>query len=123
MIDIPTITADKSVRDAAGLLVGECSPILAVVHSNGELVGVITEWDITRATAMGSPDNQPLEHIMTRKVISAKPDDTILEMIRKLEYHEISAMPVVDRGIVAGMITADLLAKRSLLRLLQSQVS
>jgi glutamate dehydrogenase/leucine dehydrogenase/CBS domain-containing protein len=123
MIDIPTIAADKSVRDAAGLLVGECSPILAVVHSNGELVGVITEWDITRATAMGSPDNQPLEHIMTRKVISAKPDDTILEMIRKLEYHEISAMPVVDRGIVAGMITADLLAKRSLLRLLQSQVS
>ena len=122
MIDIPTITADKSVRDAAGLLVGECSPILAVVHSNGELVGVITEWDITRATAMGSPDNQPLEHIMTHKVITAKPDDTILEMIRKLEYHEISAMPVVDRGIVEGMITADLLAKRSLLRLLQSQV-
>jgi hypothetical protein len=31
---------------------------------------------------------------------SAKPDDTILEMIRKLEYHEI-AMPVVI-GIVAG---------------------
>ena len=72
---------------------------------------------------MGSPDNQPLERIMTRKVISARPDDTILEMIRKLEYHEISAMPVVDRGIVAGMITADLLATRSLLRLLQSQVA
>jgi CBS domain-containing protein len=93
------------------------------VTSTGELVGVITEWDITRATSMGSPDNQPLERIMTRKVISARPDDTILEMIRKLEYHEISAMPVVDRGIVAGMITADLLAKRSLLRLLQSQDS
>jgi glutamate dehydrogenase/leucine dehydrogenase/CBS domain-containing protein len=123
MIAIPTITADKSVRDAANLLVSECSPILAVVTSTGELVGVITEWDITRATSMGSPDNQPLERIMTRKVISAKPDDTILEMIRKLEYHEISAMPVVDRGIVAGMITADLLATRSLLRLLQSQVS
>lgn len=122
MIAIPTITADKSVRDAANLLVSECSPILAVVTSSGELVGVITEWDITRATSMGSPDHQPLERIMTRKVISARPDDTILEMIRKLEYHEISAMPVVDQGIVAGMITADLLARRSLLRLLQSQV-
>jgi glutamate dehydrogenase/leucine dehydrogenase/CBS domain-containing protein len=123
MIDIPTITADKSVRDAANLLVNDCSSILAVVTPTGELVGVITEWDITRATALGSPDNQPLERIMTRKVITVKPDDTILEMIRKLEYHEISAMPVVDQGIVAGMITADLLAKRSLLRLLQSQVS
>ena len=28
MIAIPTITADKSVRDAANLLVSECSPIL-----------------------------------------------------------------------------------------------
>jgi glutamate dehydrogenase (NAD(P)+) len=123
MIDIPTITADKSVRDAANLLVSDCSSILAVITPNGELVGVITEWDITRATAMGSPDNQPLEHIMTRTVICANPEDSILEMIRKLEYHEISAMPVVDQGSVAGMITADLLAKRSLLRLLQSQVS
>jgi CBS domain-containing protein len=123
MIDIPTIPADRSVREAANLLINECSSILAVVTPAGELVGVITEWDITRATALGSPDSQPLERIMTRKVISVRPDDTILEMIRKLEYHEISAMPVVDQGIVAGMITADLLAKRSLLRLLQSQVS
>ena len=123
MVDIPTITADRSVREAANLLVSECSPILGVITPSGELVGVITEWDITRATALGSPDSQPLERIMTRKVITASPADTILEMIRKLEYHEISAMPVVDQGIVAGMITADLLAKRSLLRLLQSQVA
>jgi len=43
-------------------------------------------------------------------------------MIRKLEYHEISAMPVVEGGSVLGMVSADLLARRSLLRLLQSQI-
>jgi glutamate dehydrogenase (NAD(P)+) len=123
MIEVPTIIADKSVREAANLLVNECSPILAVVTTTGELVGVITEWDITRATAMGSPDNQPLERIMTRRVISANPGDTILDMIRRLEYHEISAMPVIDNGKVVGMITADSLARKSLLRLLQSQIS
>jgi glutamate dehydrogenase (NAD(P)+) len=42
--------------------------------------------------------------------------------VRKLEYHEISAMPVVQGGFVQGMISADLLARRSLLRLLQSQI-
>jgi glutamate dehydrogenase (NAD(P)+) len=55
-------------------------------------------------------------------VIAAGPD-SILELIRKLEYHEISAMPVVDGKAVLGMVSSDLLARGSLLRLLQSQQS
>jgi glutamate dehydrogenase (NAD(P)+) len=58
---------------------------------------------------------------MTREVIAADPMDGILDVIRKLEYHEISAMPVVDGKSVLGMVSSDLLARRSLLRLLQSQ--
>jgi glutamate dehydrogenase (NAD(P)+) len=122
MIDIPTIPVDGCVQDAAVKLVGASSPILGVVSKEGELVGVVTEWDITRATAMGSPDDQPLEQVMSREVISAAPTETILEVTRKLEYHEISAMPVVDGASVIGMITADLLARRSLLKLLQSEL-
>jgi CBS domain-containing protein len=86
------------------------------------LEGVITQWDITQATALGSPDDQPLREVMTREVISATPTDTILEMVRKLEHHEISAMPVVDQGTVVGMVSSDLLATRSLPRLLQSRL-
>ncbi len=81
---------------------------------------MVTDWDVTRATAMGSPDDQPLEEIMSREVISADPSDNIVEVIRKLEYHEISAMPVVEKGCVQGMVSSDLLARRSLLRLLQT---
>lgn len=122
MVAVPTIEETCTVQEAAKKLVDSGSSMLAIVSSEGELAGVVTEWDITRATALGSPDDQPLENIMSRQVISAEPDDTILECIRKLEYHEISAMPVVDRGCVEGMISADLLARRSLLRLLQSEV-
>jgi len=118
---IPTISAKASVRQAAAQLVEAGCPILAVTTSRGKLVGVITEWDITRATAEGSPEDRVLEEIMTHKVISASPSDSILEMVRKLEYHDISAMPVVDKGKVQGMVSADLLARRSLFRLLQSQ--
>jgi glutamate dehydrogenase (NAD(P)+) len=118
---IPTISGDCTVQEAAIRLVDAGCPILTVVDSEGGLAGVVTEWDITRATALGSPDNQPLEQIMNRKVISASPSDSILEIIRKLEYHEISAMPVVENGCVLGMVSAELLARRSLLRLLQTQ--
>ncbi len=119
---IPTISVECTVQEAAIRLVDAGCPILTVVGSDGDLAGVVTEWDITRATVLGSPDNQPLEQIMNRKVISASPTDSILEIIRKLEYHEISAMPVVEHGCVLGMVSAELLARRSLLRLLQTQL-
>lgn len=123
MEDIPSIQSGCTVKQAAAALINSPSPILAVVNDEAELAGVVTDWDITRATSMGSPDNQPLEEVMTRDVVSADPQDGILEVIRKLEHHEISAMPVVSGKSVLGMISSDLLARRSLLRLLQSQIN
>ncbi|HET7009154.1 MAG TPA: Glu/Leu/Phe/Val dehydrogenase dimerization domain-containing protein [Anaerolineales bacterium] len=117
---IPIISASRSVQEAAAMLVDSSSPILAVVDDTG-LTGVVTEWDITRATARSGRPADCLTEIMSREVVRASPRDTVLEIVRKLEYHEISAMPVVDDGRVLGMISADLLARRSLLRLLQGQ--
>jgi CBS domain-containing protein len=122
MEPIPTITRTASIHEAAAALVEAGRAILAVVTLQGDLAGVVTRWDITRAIAQGLSDAQPLEQIMTREVIMAAPGDSILEMIRKLEHHDISAMPVVEQGAVLGMVSADLLARRSLLRLLQSQM-
>lgn len=121
MESIITIPINSSIRQAAQLLVEAGSPIMAVVTPQGELAGVVTDWDITRATALGLAGDISLNKIMTRRVISASLNDSILEMVRKLEYHEISAMPVVDQGKVLGMVGTDLLSRRSLLRLLQSQ--
>ncbi|MGW8251652.1 MAG: CBS domain-containing protein, partial [Anaerolineales bacterium] len=122
MVDIPTISVDSTVQQAASLLVETESPILAVLDERGALAGVVTEWDITRATAFGSPDDQPLDELMSRQVIAADPTDNLVEVIRKLEHHEISALPVVENACVEGMITADLLARKSLLRLLQTEL-
>jgi glutamate dehydrogenase/leucine dehydrogenase/CBS domain-containing protein len=122
MESIITIPLESTVRQAAQLLVETSGPILAVVTPKGELAGVVTDWDVTRAAAMGSVENMPLAKIMTRQVVTASPNDSILELVRKLEYHEISAMPVVENNTAVGMVHTDLLSRRTLLRLLQSQV-
>jgi glutamate dehydrogenase (NAD(P)+) len=122
MEPIPTITLDASIHEAAATLVEAGQAMLAVVTLQGELAGVVTRWDMTRAIAQSMSDDRPLEQIMTREVIVASPRDSILEIVRKLEHHDISAMPVVEQGAVLGMVSADLLAQRSLLRLLQSQL-
>ena len=121
MESIITIQASSTAQEAARLLVETGCPLLAVINDSDELVGVVANWDITKAASRGPLDKATLEQVMTRAVISAKPDDAILDLVRKLEYYEISAMPVTEGKKVKGMINTDILARRSLYRLLQSQ--
>lgn len=121
MESIITIQATSTAQEAARLLVETGCPILAVINSRNELVGVISNWDITKAASRGPLEKSTLDQVMTRTVITAKPDDPILDLVRKLEYYEISAMPVTEGKKVQGMVNTDILARRSLYRLLQSQ--
>jgi glutamate dehydrogenase (NAD(P)+) len=121
MEPIPTILLSKTAREAASLLIQEKGDILAVISQTGELVGVITDWDITRASATECAGDVPVTEIMTHDVITANPSDTILDVVRKLEHYEISAMPVLTEQGVTGVISSDILAQRTLYRLLQTQ--
>jgi glutamate dehydrogenase (NAD(P)+) len=121
METLPTIESTCSLQEAASKLVEAGSPMLAVVTANDEIAGVLTEWDITRATAQGVSISTPSAEVMTSNVITCLPDSGILDMVRLLELHKISAMPVVENGLVRGMVSADLLAKKSLAKLLQTQ--
>ncbi len=120
---LPVIAADQTVGQAAQMLIEHKSDMLAVVADDDILVGIITDWDVTRASARRQPQDMPLAEIMTRHVITAGPSDSILDVVHKLEYHEISAMPVVDQGRVLGAISGDMLARKTLFRLLQTQES
>jgi glutamate dehydrogenase/leucine dehydrogenase/CBS domain-containing protein len=121
MSPIPIIADDLTVRDAAQMLVDEACDLLAVVSAGGKLMGIVTDWDVTRASATACAEDVPLAEMMTREVITARPDDSVLDVVRRLEHHEISAMPVVDEDGVRGIISGDLLARRTLYRLLQAQ--
>ena len=121
MESIITIQATSTLQEAARLFVETGCPILAVINSRNELVGVVSNWDITKAASRGPIEKTTLDQAMTQQVITAKPDDPILDLVRKLEYHEISAMPVTDGKKVRGMVSTDILARRSLYRLLQSR--
>jgi glutamate dehydrogenase (NAD(P)+) len=121
MFSIAIIQADQTVREAAQLLIADKGDLLGVVSESGELVGVISDWDITEASATGCGDDVPVSQIMSHDVVSARPTETILEVVRKLEHYEISAMPVVTEDGVIGVINSDVLAQKTLYRLLQAQ--
>jgi glutamate dehydrogenase/leucine dehydrogenase/CBS domain-containing protein len=120
MESIITIQSISTLHDAARLFVETGCPILAVINSRDELVGILSNWDITKAASRGPIEKTTLDQAMTRQVIFAKPDDLLLDLVRKLEYYEISAMPIVEGKKVLGMVSTDILASHSLYRLLQA---
>jgi glutamate dehydrogenase (NAD(P)+) len=118
MEPLTTIGPEMTLRQAATLLVDDPNEMLSVVQ-DGQLLGVVTDWDITNASAQGRPETLPVSEIMSREVITVTPDAIIPDVLQLLETHEITAMPVVMDGDVAGVVSSHILARKTLARLLQ----
>jgi glutamate dehydrogenase (NAD(P)+) len=119
MIEMATTPLGSTVQDAARVLTEKNTDILSVLAPDGHVVGIVTDWDITQAAARGKIEGLKVDEMMTRQVVSCGPQDSILEAVTMLEQHDISALPVLSaEGHPLGVVSADLLATRTLYRLL-----
>ncbi len=119
MVEMATVPLGTRAPDAARRLVEKNTDILSVCTLDGEVAGIVTDWDITRAACQGQLADVCVDDIMSRNVISCGPQESLLDLVLKLEQHDISALPVLaPDGKLLGVITSNLLATRTLYRLL-----
>jgi homoserine O-acetyltransferase/O-succinyltransferase len=103
--DVVTIGLGANVEDAARIMMTEGVTHLPVISGNDRLAGIVTAWDVSKAVAM---KYSRLEEIMSREVVTALQSDPIEQAAKRMNEHNISALPVVDEGErVIGMITSD----------------
>jgi homoserine O-acetyltransferase len=103
--EVVTIRQGSSVEEAAGIMMNEGVTHLPVINAEGKLVGIVTAWDVSKAVAL---KYTLLEEIMTRKVVISSQEDPIERAAKRMNEHNISALPVVDTNQrVIGMITSD----------------
>ena len=103
------VREDASLEDVAKAIVRGKFTHIPVVDVESKLVGIVTAWDLSLAVAF---KYESLDKIMTRRVVTAKPDEPVDVVVRKFEQFDISAMPVVDdEGHVLGMVTSDQISK------------
>jgi uncharacterized protein (DUF39 family)/CBS domain-containing protein len=104
-----TCQEDEMIETIAKRIIDHSVNHIVVIDKTGNLKGIVTSWDITRAVASGKKN---LSEIVTRHVITATPNEPIDTAARKLAQHNISALPVVDsKGVVRGIITSEDLSR------------
>ncbi|MCG8442509.1 MAG: CBS domain-containing protein [Caulobacterales bacterium] len=80
---------------------------LVITGAGGELRGVVSERDIARAIARhgAAALDQSVDHIMTSKVVTAAPNDTIDVMMGCMTERRIRHLPVLEQGRLVGLVS------------------
>jgi CBS domain-containing protein len=78
-----------------------------IVSDDGESVaGIISERDVAYALALhrGDLHSLPVSALMTKKVITCSPGDTLTEVAQVMGDRHIRHLPVTDGGRLVGVI-------------------
>jgi CBS domain-containing protein len=111
--EVTLIHPDKSVKYAGQILKAVGISCLVVVE-NEEIVGILTERDITQKVVADGldPQNTQVRDIMSRGVITLDKDKTIEDAVDLMENRGIKKLPIVEGGKIIGIVTmTDLLRK------------
>ena len=107
--EVHCIRSNQTVEDAVQALVeNNCGSMLVCNPDCSEsMVGIITERDILRITAAKmAPLNEILvEDVMSKDLIVGSPSDTVAEVMGLLTKHRIRHLPIVEGGVLKGLIS------------------
>jgi CBS domain-containing protein len=100
------ISPEATVFDAIQLMSDKNIGALPVM-SHDHLVGIFTERDYTRKIALaGKTSKQTLvKEILSAKVMTVAPDESVEECMRLMTEHRIRHLPVVQNEELVGIIS------------------
>jgi acetoin utilization protein AcuB len=111
-----TVTPDTSVMKASQMMKENNIRHLPVLGEQGGLVGIVSDRDLkeaspSKATTLDVHElyyllsELKVKDIMTKRVISVKPEDTIEKAAVIMLERKVNGLPVVDEDEVVGMLS------------------
>ncbi len=111
-----TIRPETSLPEALDLMHKEHIRRLPVVNQRGDLVGIVTEADLLKASPSEATSlsiyevtyllsKLTIDRIMTKKVITVTEDTPLEEAARIMADNKFSGLPVMRGNALVGMIT------------------
>ena len=80
---------------------------LVVTGADRRVVGILSERDIVQELAAhgAAALDLPLTEVMTRKVMTCSPSDTISSVMERMTHGKFRHVPVVEQGRLVGIIS------------------
>ncbi|MBO5770668.1 MAG: CBS domain-containing protein [Spirochaetales bacterium] len=111
-----TVTPEDNIYSVKDIMDREGIHRLPVLDSKGTLVGLISKSDILAASPdfSSSPSIHEVAYLLSRltvsdvmstEVMTISPDATVEQAARVMIDGEISCLPVIDNGVLVGLIT------------------
>jgi CBS domain-containing protein len=123
--DVVTIEPHGNVGVAARLLAERRIGAVVVTGVDGRIVGILSERDIVQAIAARGTAvlEVPLSEVMTRKVTTCSPSDTISSIMENMTAGKFRHVPVVEQGRLAGIISIGDVVKHRLMEMEHEQAA
>ena len=105
--DVATIEPDATVENAVRLLASRRIGALIVSEDGRRVDGIVSERDIVQGLADHGAGllEQRVEDVMTRRVHTCSPEDTVEELMGRMTERRIRHLPVVEAGALCGMVS------------------
>lgn len=102
---VDSINSTNTIADAARRMAEDDVGALPVL-SEGKLVGIVTDRDITvRGVAAGISANAPIRQVMSENIATCSPEDDIETVLALMSREQIRRMPVCNgRDEVVGIV-------------------
>lgn len=128
--EIISIAPHRPVFDALVIL-AEYKIGALIVLQEQSLVGIFSERDYAREVILKGKSSKTtaIHEVMTSKVLTAKPDDTVEYAMSLMTEHHIRHLPIVENEKVIGVLSIGDLVKETityqqeLIRQLQSYIN
>jgi len=117
-VNVACCLRGDTVDQAAQLMKAEDVGPIPVVEDQGtkKLVGIVTDRDIAIKIVAEGRDarNTRVEDVMTRGVVTCRPDDDLQKALDAMSRHQVRRIPIVDdNGSIVGIIAQADVATRT----------
>jgi CBS domain-containing protein len=105
--EVVTLPGATSLVAAAQVLKTEEIGVVVVVDAAGKPVGIVSERDIVRAVAEQGSNCGDLcvREVMSRRIVSCGPDDTLRDAEALMHTHYIRHLPVLSGDRLIGIVS------------------
>ena len=101
-----TINSSASVQDTVNKLTEYNIGAMPVVNSDGGVVGVVSERDISRFLSIEKFDlNRKVSEIMSKNTISCDLTISVSELMETMTNKKIRHMPIIDQNNLVGIVS------------------